>query len=142
MKLNIREKEYILEYTFEAVASEDCIQKTLDMFSILENNEIAIGEKMSTLPNTVISLFYAGLLENHADEVKDERVARQLLKEYMKENKDDENATFYGVLMQIVEQMGIDGFFKQIGLGKTSPKKEPKTPQDRKRKTTKKTTEA
>ena len=33
-----------------------------------------------------------------------------------------------------LEQMGEDGFFKQIGLAE-SPKKEPKTPQDRKRKT-------
>ena len=31
MKLKIGEKEYTLEYTFEAVASEECIKKTLDL---------------------------------------------------------------------------------------------------------------
>ena len=139
MKLNIGEKEYTLEYTFEAVASEECIKKTLDLFSNLENEEMEIGEKMSSLPNTVITLFYCGLLENHSDVVTDKQVARELLKQYFKENKEDENATFYGVMMQIVEQMGIDGFFKQIGLTEESPKKEPKTPQDHKKKTTKKT---
>ena len=139
MKLNIGEKEYTLEYTFEAVASEECIKKTLDLFSNLENEEMEIGEKMSSLPNTVITLFYCGLLENHSDEVLNRTFARALLKQYFKENKEDENATFYGVMMQIVEQMGIDGFFKQIGLTEESPKKEPKTPQDHKKKTTKKT---
>ena len=142
MKLLIGEKEYTLEYTFEAVASDDCIQKTLELLTNLENEEMEISEKMSAVPNTVITLFYCGLLEYHADEVADKTVARALLKQYFKENKDDENATFYGVMMAIVEQMGIDGFFKQIGLTEGSPKKEPKTPQDHKKKTTVKKTQA
>lgn len=142
MKLNIGEKEYTFEYTFEAVASEDCVRKTIDLFENMENEDKSLGERMSIMPNTIISLFYAGLLENHSEEVENEQVARQLLKQYMKENKDDEKATFYGVMLQIMEQMGEDGFLVQIGLGETSPKKEPKTPQDRKRKTTTKKTEA
>ena len=134
MKLKIGEKEYILEYTFEAVASGDCIKKTLDLFEILDNEELEIGNRMATLPNTVITLFHCGLLENHGEVTKEE--SRSLLKQYFNENKDDDNATFYGMMLKIFEQMGEDGFFKQIGLTE-SPKKEPKTPQDRKRKTTK-----
>ena len=134
MKLKIGEKEYTLEYTFEAVASEDCIQKTLDLFEILDNDEIGIGNRMATLPSTVITLFRCGLLEYHGDIGNEE--ARKLLKQYFNENKDDDEATFYGMMLKIFEQMGEDGFFKQIGLAE-SPKKEPKTPQDRKRQTTK-----
>lgn len=137
MKLKIGEKEYTLEYTFEAVASEDCIKKTIDLFETLDNEELEIGNRMATLPNTVITLFHCGLLENHSE--LDREDARKLLKQYFKENKDNEDvedATFYGMMLKIFEQMGEDGFFKQIGLAE-SPKKEPKTPQDRKRKTTK-----
>lgn len=142
MKLIIGEKEYTLEYTFEAVASEDCVKKAVELLTSLDDKEKKLSEQIGMMPNTVISLFHGGLLENHSEEVQCEKDARELLKQYMKENKGDNEATFYGVMMKIIEQMGEDGFLAQIGLGETSPKKEQKTPQDRKRKTTTKKTEA
>lgn len=132
----IGEKDYKLEYSFEAVANEDCVRKTIELLTNLEDEEKDLAQRISIVPNTVISLFYAGLLENHAEEVEDEQVARQLLKQYLKENKDNEDATFYGIMLQIIEQMGEDGFLAQIGLTEKSPKKAPKTPQDRKKKAT------
>lgn len=134
MKLKIGEKEYTLEYTFEAVANEDCVRKTIELLTNLEDEGKELAERISIVPSTVISLFYGGLIENHEEEVQDEQVARKLLKQYIKENKDDDNATFYGIMLQIIEQMGEDGFLAQIGLGAKSPKKQPKTPQDRKKK--------
>ena len=137
MKLNINNKDYELEYTFEAVASEECVKKTLDMMQNLEREDNELSEKISVIPNTVISLFYAGLLENHSEEIKNENDARTLLKAYFKENKDNEdveNASFYGMMLAIINQMDKDGFFAQIGLVE---KKKTKVPQDHKKATKK-----
>lgn len=137
MKYKINEKEYTLEYTFEAVANEDCVRKTIELISGMEDEERSLGERIAIMPNSIITLFYAGLLEHHSEEIKEEKDAKQLLKQYMKENKDDDKATFYGVMLDIIEQMGTDGFFKQVGLGDSPEvKKTVKKPQDHKRKTT------
>ena len=91
-------------------------------------------KSISNIPQTALSMFYAGLLEHHgtgrdADKsIKSKDDALELIKQYFAENPDDENANFYGVLTQVLSQMGDDGFFKLIGLetmfkqAATSPK--------------------
>lgn len=104
-----------------------------------------IIDGMSEAPRVALYLFYAGLLENHSDEIKSEEDAKALFKTFRKEHKDDERATFPGMLNAIREQMEEDGFFKDIGLQKfmeqmenseapETEKKLPKTPQDHKKK--------
>lgn len=151
MILSIGKKKYVLEYTFEAVLYERCIEKVVELFgSIAAANEVVDGnetienviqdsiKQMASIPRTTITLFYAGLLENNPVETEDD--AKELLKQYFKENPDAENSTFYGMLTSIIGQMDEDGFFKQLGLIGEEPENQPKVPQDHKPKATKKAT--
>lgn len=148
MNLKIGGKNYKLEYTFEAVLYEKCIEKVVELFgSIAAANEVANGKgddgaaknalkQMAGIPRTTITLFYAGLLENNP--VETENDAKALLKQYFKENPDAENGNFYGMMTAIMGQMDEDGFFKQIGLAE-EPESQPKVPQDHMKKVAAKT---
>ena len=145
MVLKIGEKDYKLEYTFEAALNEECIEKTISMFGGMAdasknmNNKDMLKE-IASMPKTVVSLFYAGLLEHNP--VETENDAKALLKQYFKENHEAKDANFYGMATAIIGQMEEDGFFKQIGLVKPE-EEEQKIPQDHKKKTAmKKATEA
>ena len=63
-------------------------------------------------------------------------------KNFIEEHKDDEDGNFYGIMTLCIEKMGEDNFFDLIGLNKMlgiepEQKKEPKKPQDHKKKTAK-----
>ncbi len=161
MNVKIGKKEYKLEYTFEAAHQKKCVDICWNYFSgaymmkgaalgELESNEtvskVATIDKMidsmSDIPQMVISLFYAGLLENHEDEVQEETDARKLYKQFCKENPEDERAGDFGMLEAIKKQMEEEGFFKRIGLDKflkqmrqTEEKQAKKLPQDHRKKT-------
>lgn len=160
MVFRVAGNDYKLEYAFEAALNKECVDICWNYFSgayvmrgqTLEgmNQESAtkvltidkmIGF-MSDIPAMSIYLFYAGLLENHADEIRSEDDAKALYKLFRKENPDDERAKFNGLLDAIKTQMENDGFFKEIGLEEfmkgitqteetTQP---PKMPQDHKKK--------
>lgn len=166
MNIKANNKEYNLEYTFEAALDKKCVDMCWNYFSgaymmkgqALEGaeektlaNAVTIDKMidgMSDIPKMTVYLFYAGLLENHAEEIKSEEDAKVLLKAFRKENKEDERATFSGMLNAIRTQMEDDGFFKDIGLqefmdnmkAKNQPEeqetpKAPKVPQDHKKST-------
>lgn len=161
MDVKVNGRDYKLEYTFEAALDKKCVDMCWNHFSgaymmkgqSLEGIEnettskiITIDkmiEGMSDAPRIALYLFYAGLLENHSDEIKSEDDAKKLFKEFRKENRDDERSTFAGMLSAIREQMEEDGFFKDIGLQEfmdsmknpEEAEKAPKTPQDHKKKT-------
>lgn len=114
-------KEYRLEYTVEAALCDECVERTMNLFMAIgeAQNEQDVKKVVSTMtdiPRTALYLFYGGLLENHSDEIKGVDDAKHLVSIYFKENKDDEEANFYGLLTKCLEQMREDGFFKQIGL--------------------------
>lgn len=165
MDIKVNGKDYKLEYAFEAALDKKCVDMCWNHFSgaymmkgqSLEGIEnettskiITIDkmiEGMSDTPRIALYLFYAGLLENHSDEIKSEEDAKKLFKEFRKESKEDERATFSGMLNAIREQMEEDGFFKDIGLQEfmdsmknlEETEKAPKTPQDHKKKTSRST---
>lgn len=100
---------------------------------------------MSNIPQTALTIFYAGLMEAHGNHLKgdgsvpDIQTAKSLIAQFMKEHKDDEYGNFYGVMQMCIEQMGEDGFFDLVGLNamaNTKPKKQRKTPQDHQKKAT------
>ena len=66
----------------------------------------------SEIPDTVITAFYAGLMENNP--VLNKVEAKKLLKAYFKENPD--HASFFDAYEMIRECMEEDGFFKLTGL--------------------------
>ena len=155
--LTIGEKEYKLEYSFMAAEHNETVQKMFNVVSgaylikranVSEENkeDIAIamidgtGEMVADIPHIVKTAFYSGLLENH--NVSQEE-AYALMKQYMKENK----ISFKKLFDDIKECMEDDGFFDLSGLTEMmeemnksveeqAKKRTPKTPQDRKKKST------
>lgn len=149
-EIKIGNRNYKLEYTIEAALYKDCAETVINFMSNVANaeNKNEIKEVLSAtidVPNTCMTCFYAGLLENHGEEVTSLGDAKQLIKVWFKENQDNEKGNFYGLFMELLEIMGEDGFFKQLGLTQLMNKAEEaeeatenaKIPQDHKKKTTK-----
>ena len=149
--LTIGGEDYKLEYTIEAALYSDCVAK---LSKFLTNMGQAENEKdieklldgVSNIPQTALTIFYAGLMEahgTHADgdgKVPDIQTAKRLLAQYAKEHTEDDRGNFYGILETCIEQKGEDDFFKLVGLdrivaaGQKKVKKAPKAPQDHLRK--------
>lgn len=122
MELRIDNKNYKLEYSIEASLCGDCTEA---VSNFMGNFAEAQGKKdvkkmlsgITNIPQSVLPMFYAGLLEHHGEDgdrtVTSLNDAKTLLKKYFKENKEE---NFYSLMQKLVEQMGNDGFFKQIGL--------------------------
>ena len=81
--LKIGDKEYVLEFNFEAASHKGCINKMFKMMSgsYLGRSGVSgaadetkaerasalidgVADMYSEMPNTVLTAFYAGLLEN------------------------------------------------------------------------------
>lgn len=124
LNLTINGKEYTLEYTIEASLYSECTEKITSLLSSVATSASdedlnGLLKNMSNIPQTTLTMFYAGLLENHSDEVESINDAKALIKQLMKENKEDENlSNFYGIMQKIVDCMEDDGFFEQTGLTK------------------------
>lgn len=124
LNLTINGKEYTLEYTIEASLYSECTEKITSLLSSVATSASdedlnGLLKNMSNIPQTTLTMFYAGLLENHSDEVESINDAKALIKQLMKENKEDENlSNFYGIMQKIVDCMSDDGFFEQTGLTK------------------------
>ena len=168
--LTIGGNEYKVEFSFEAAEYKDCVDKVFKVVSggyIMkrgitgkeDKSEMATAmmdgtaDMFSDMASLSITCLYAGLLENNP--VEDEKAARALFKQFVKENPDDERATFPGMYEFLKKCMEEDGFFKLTGLDKylkdmseamekaikeAETEKEqstlPKVPTDRKRKST------
>ena len=125
--LNIDGKEYHLEYSIEASLYADCVTTLMDFLYGMDGEDDTEKIKntivsLSTMPKVAITIFYAGLIEAHGTHpdgdgsVPDLNTAKQLVRRYMNEHKDDETGNFYGILQMCIDQMTEDGFFKLIGL--------------------------
>jgi len=119
MDIKIGEKTYKIEYNFEAALYEDCVTALYKIVTSsadgnLKQDSAEILKSIAGQPNTVVTLFYAGLMENNA--VADTSVAKGLLKQYFIENKGNKEANFYGIYKLINKQMEDDCFFDLIGL--------------------------
>ena len=168
--LTIGGNEYKVEFSFEAAEYKDCVDKVFKVVSggyIMkrgitgkeDKSEMATAmmdgtaDMFSDMASLSITCLYAGLLQNNP--VEDEKAARALFKQFVKENPDDERATFPGMYEFLKKCMEEDGFFKLTGLDKylkdmseamekaikeAEKEKEqstlPKVPTDRKRKST------
>lgn len=148
--LTINGNDYKLEYTVEASLYADCVSQLTNLMTDIDaaesNGDIKnIIRGISNIPQTALTLFYAGLMEahgTHADgdgKVPDLATAKRLISQYIKEHSNDETGNFYGIMQMCIEQMGEDGFFKLTGLeammnaATEKAKKVTKMPQDHKR---------
>lgn len=127
--LSIDGKEYKIEFTIEASLYDEVITRTISLMESLtsassEKDMKSIIGSMSDIPKTALVMFYAGLLEYHGADgdgsVTSMEDAKRLVKLYFKEHAEDETGNFYGLMNMLIEQMGEDGFFKQIGLAQAS----------------------
>ena len=151
MVLNIGGKDYTIEYSIEASLCNECTEKVTGLMVGLsqaqnEDDIRGVVKSIADVPKTTLTMFYAGLLENHSDEIKSMDDAKELVKTYLKEHREDGTGNFYALMELLIEQMGNDDFFSLIGLDKMfqteETKKQAKVPQDHKKKTTTKKTSA
>lgn len=131
--LTIGGKEYQIEYTFEAAEYKFCVDKAFKVLSggyLMRRGLTGEGGKaeiatamidgtadmVSDMPSMVATFLYAGLLENNP--VENEQEAKKLFKQFVKENPDDDRASFVGMYEYLKDCMEEDGFFKLTGLEK------------------------
>lgn len=132
MKFVVDKKEYTLEYTFEAAENQKCVDAMTDIFggAMMTKIDESKSESLqirdflmtiSDLPRMAMDMFYAGLLEHHGEDgdgtIIDRRDAKQLYKQFCRENPEDAMAaSYYGLITVISNQMEEDGFFKRTGM--------------------------
>lgn len=123
----IGEKEYQLEFTFEAAEYKELVQS---MFNVMSGAYIAkngiendgqdkgkvvaamidgVSEMVADVPRICRIAVYAGLLEHNP---LGENEAKELMKQYMKENK----LSFNKLFEDLKQCMEDDGFFDLSGL--------------------------
>lgn len=163
--LNIGGEDYKLEYTMEAALFGECTETATQIIEQIAEASAEVDENLpddekekqlrnklkdyiktvSNLPQKVLTLFYAGLIEHHGTHplgdgtVKNLQDAKEILFKFFKENKGKDEGDFMGMMKLIIDQMGEDGFFDLVGLNKAFqvPEKPVKQPQDHKKKATK-----
>lgn len=148
--LNIGGQDYKLEFSVEASLYADCVSS---LTGIMTDIEIAGSENdikkvlsgISNIPQTTLTIFYAGLMEHHGThsegdgKVPDIATAKRLISQYIKEHNEDDSGNFYGIMQMCIGQMGEDGFFKLVGLEAMmnsmmeNQKRPKKVPQDHKK---------
>ncbi len=153
--LSINGKDYKLEYTIEASLYDKCVESTAGLLAKFggaaqEKDTMAMINGIANIPQTALTVFYAGLLEAHGThpdgdgKVPDIETAKKLLASLLREHKDDELGDFYGVFEMCLSQMEEDGFLKLTGLETVmetmnpKTKKSPKKPMDHQKKVTEK----
>jgi hypothetical protein len=127
-RITIGNKEYTIEYSIEASLYDDCTKSIMDIFvkAGMSDHYAKTGDAhsaldeivntMTTLPQRVVTLFYAGLLEHHGNcgdhSVKSKSDAKEILKIYMRET----GKSFSTVNTELMECIGDDNFFELTGL--------------------------
>lgn len=127
LEITIKDKQYKLEYTFEAVRHKALLKMMFDIMSgayttkkILavqnENEANAVvamldgtSDMVADIPEITEIAFYAGLLENNP---VDKAEAKDLMKQYMIDNK----LSFNALYTDIKKCMEDDGFFDLSGI--------------------------
>lgn len=134
-------KEYKIEYSIEASLYKDFTEKMIDIIDKFSEQKELVDKKkfietVLDIPSTTITMLYAGLLENYEDITVKE--VKGIVKEYLKEPSETQR-DFFTLMSMLIEEMASEGFFGLIGLGNVTVQKtkEPKVPQDHKRKETK-----
>ena len=142
-RLTINGKEYTFKFSIEASLYNECTEAMMNMFlSFGEAQGEAEGAadiakdniegarthlmsamrktftSISNIPQTALTLFYAGLLEEHSDSVRSKNDAKALLAHFINELEDENNKNFYYVVNLMMDIMGEDHFFDLTGLSK------------------------
>lgn len=135
MKLKVNEKEYTVAYRFKAMYDSDFITEMFNTFNNMDSNDDNSGiEMFAHLAPKTTNILLVGLQEEHSEEFKTFDDAKDLICNYFKENEDNQDVNMLGLYTELIKTMSEDGFLERIGL--VEKKKQAKTPQDHKKKTT------
>ena len=135
MQLKVNEKEYTVTYKFKAMYDSDFITDMFKTFENMASNDDNDGIKLfAELAPKTTNILLVGLQEEHSEEFKTFDDAKDLICNYFKENEDNQDINMLGLYTELINTMSEDGFLERIGL--VDKKKEVKTPQDHKKKTT------
>lgn len=147
--IEIGGKEYTIEYTIEASLYSECTEKITNLLANIgqaQSKEDIKGiiSSMSDIPQTTLTMLYAGLLEKHGAEVGDGTItckadSKKLIRKYFEEHSSEEEGNFFDMMEMLIDAMVDDDFFNRIGLNRmiSKGKKQTKQPQDHKKKTEK-----
>ena len=118
--LKIGNEEYTIKFDIEASLYSECTEKVTSIMvglSDVKGNDAKSNfiKSLSDIPQTTLHMFHAGLLENHNVTLSD---SKKLIAQYIREHKEDETGSFYGLMNMLLEDMEKDGFFELIGLDK------------------------
>ena len=141
LNFSVGDNEYKIEYSVEASLYKDFTEKMIDIIDKFSEQKELVDKKkfietVLDIPSTTITMLYAGLLENYEDITVKE--VKGIVKEYLKEPSETQR-DFFTLMSMLIEEMASEGFFGLIGLGNVTVQKtkEPKVPQDHKKKETK-----
>lgn len=127
LEITIKDKQYKLEYIFEAVRHKQLLKMMFDIMSGAYTTKRILSVQNESDANAVVAMldgasdmvadipeiteiaFYAGLLENNP---VTQAEAKSLMKQYMIDNK----LSFNGLYTQIKQCMEDDGFFDLSGI--------------------------
>lgn len=136
MALKIGDKTYQIKYSVAATLCEECVERVTDLmmrFETLDSNSGDVQEQLqqffhsfSGIAPTTLSMLYAGLMQYHGRRgdktVMSKDDAEDLLIQYIEENKGNDDGNMYSLMQKLMNQMGEDDFFKQIGLDQIGEK--------------------
>lgn len=99
-------------------SQETATKKTKE--EIKKENIERLTTSIANTPDTVLTLFYAGLLEHHGEygdgTVLTREDARKLLKIYLTDKTAEEKRTYYSTMSFLVGQIIEDGFIELVGI--------------------------
>ena len=135
MKLKVNEKEYTIKFKFRAMYDSEFITEMFNTFNDMDSKDDNNNfEFIAQLAPKTTNMLLVGLQEEHSDEFKTFDDAKDLICNYFKENEDNQDVNMLGLYTELINTMSEDGFLERIGL--VDKKKQVKTPQDHKKKTT------
>lgn len=152
--LTIGGKDYRLEYSIEASLYKDGVDRLINFLSgafgasgeaeltkgLSEEDKTKVRVELMhnlrseiiNLPDTALTLFYAGLLEYHGldgdGSILHKVDAKKLVKQLFAEQPEDGITDFASLLELCINQMGEDGFFKRTGLERIAEQSEAAKP--------------
>ena len=135
MQLKVNDKEYTVTYKFKAMYDSEFIKEMFETFNNMNSEDDNSGiEMFAYLAQKTTNMLLVGLQEEHSQEFKTFDDAMDLIQKYFTENEDNQDINMLGLYTELINTMSEDGFLFRIGL--VDKKKQVKTPQDHKKKTT------
>ena len=146
--LTVGNTDYTIEFSIEASLYKECTEKITGLFAGIAEAQSTEDIKtlissMADIPQTTLHMLHAGLLEHQPN--WNMANTKSVIKQYLTERKGQEDGNYYSLMETLIADMADDGFFEMIGLDKMfqteeTVAREPKKPQDHKRKSNAKVT--